>query len=114
MGYKLHVARVYNVEYALGDAFNFKCYEFHNLLSACGINYSGDEYDSEFEISKDEWQKLIYKLKNLDCNDNLNEKFEIEECIKNLESSTCEIIKMLEYYLANSDTSNDYLHLSYF
>ena len=34
MGYRLHVARVYKVEYALGDAFSYKSEEFHNLLSA--------------------------------------------------------------------------------
>ena len=59
MGYRLHVARVYNVEYALGDAFNYKSEEFHNLLSALKVEYTGDEYDSDFEVQKDEWQKAI-------------------------------------------------------
>ena len=36
MSYRLHVAKKYEVEYALGDAFNYKAEEFKGLLSACG------------------------------------------------------------------------------
>jgi len=114
MGYRLHVAKTYKVEYALGDAFNYKSEEVHNLMSACGIEYSDDEYDSDFEVSVNEWQKFIYKLKNLDTLDNENEKFEIEACIEDLSSSKEEVIKMLEYYQENGDTSDGYLHLSFF
>ncbi len=63
MGYRLHVARVYKVEYALGDAFNHKCEEFHDLLWACGAEYTGNQYDSDFEVSKDDWCKVIDKIK---------------------------------------------------
>ena len=41
MGYRLHVAKKYVVEYADTEAFNWKIFEFHNLLSACGAQYTG-------------------------------------------------------------------------
>ncbi len=87
MGYRLHVAKVYRVEYALGDAFNHKCEEFHDLLSALGAEYTGESWDSDFEVSKDDWCKAIDKLKNLDNLEDPDEKAEITECIGKLEYS---------------------------
>ena len=113
MGYRLHVARVYKVEYALGDAFSYKSEEFHNLLSACGLEYTGDEYDSDFEVQKDEWRKAIDTLKHLnDLEDDKRE--EIKGAIDDLASTTDEVIEMMEYYLNNGDPDIDYLHLSFF
>lgn len=113
MGYRLHVARVYKVEYALGDAFSYKSEEFHNLLSACGLEYTGDEYDSDFEVQKDEWRKAIDKLKHLnDLEDDKRE--EIRGAIDDLASTTDEVVSMMEYYLENGDPDIDYLHLSFF
>ena len=65
MGYRLHSATKYEVKYSTGD-FNYQCEEIHNLLSACGAEYTGDCDDSEFEVSRDDWEKVIEKLKNLD------------------------------------------------
>ncbi len=113
MGYRLHVARVYKVEYALGDAFNYKCSEFHNLLSACGTEYTGEEYDAEFEVNKDEWKKAIDKVKHL-YDLPVDEREEIQGAISDLGSTTDEVVQMMEYYLEKSDPNNDYLHLSYF
>ena len=113
MGYRLHVAKVYKVEYAIGDAFNYKSEEFHNLLSACGVEYTGDEYDSDFEVTKDEWRKAIEMLKHLyDLEDNKRE--EIKGAIDDLASTTDEVVHMMEYYFEHSDPDNDYLHLSFF
>lgn len=114
MGYRLHVAREYKVEYALGDAFNYKVEEFHDLLSACRAEYTGDAYDSDFEVSKDDWIRMIEKLKNLGSNNDAREKADIQRCIAYLGSTAEEVIRMLEYYLENSDPENDYLHLSFF
>jgi len=58
MGYRLHVARVYKVEYALGDAFSHKSEEFHNLLSTLKVEYTGDEYDSDFEVQMTSKMKM--------------------------------------------------------
>ena len=113
MSYRLHVAKVYKVEYALGDAFNHKCEEFHNLLSACQVEYTGESYDSDFEVSKDDWKKVIDKVKNLYSLDD-NEREEIKGAIDDLGSTTDEVIDMLEYYLNNSEPDDDCLHLSFY
>ena len=99
MGYRLHVAKVYKVEYALGDAFSYKVEEFHSLLSACDATYTGESYDSDFEVTKEDWEKVIDKLKHL---------------IDDLGSTTDEVIHMLEYYLEHAEPDSDYLHLSFF
>ena len=113
MGYRLHVCKMYKVEYAMGDAFNYKSMEFHNLLSACDVEYSGDEFDSDFEVSKEEWRKAIDKLKHLhDLDDDKRE--EMTGAIEDLASTTDEVIHMMEYYLEHGDPDIDYLHLSYF
>lgn len=113
MGYRIHVATKYEVRYSVGDAFNYKCEEFHNLLSLCGADYTGETYDPEFEVSKSDWEKVIEKLKNLDSLPQ-EEKEEITEAIEALEYSVDEIIEYIEYFLEQSDPSNSYLHLCYF
>ena len=114
MGYRLHVAREYKVEYAPGDAFNYKVEEFHDFLSACGAEYTGEIFDADFEVSKEDWIRMIEKLKNLDSINDAREKADIRKCIADLESTAEEVIRMLEYYLENSDPENDFLHLSFF
>ena len=113
MGYRLHVAKVYKVEYALGDAFNYKCEEFHNLLSACDATYTGESWESEFEVTKEDWCKVINKLKHLYDLDE-SEREEIKGAIDDLTSTTDEVIHMLEYYLEHAEPDSDYLHLSFF
>lgn len=113
MSYRLHVARVYKVEYALGDAFNYKVEEFKNLLSACNATYTGETWDEDFEVTKEDWNKVIDKIKHLsDLPD--DDKEEIEGAIDDLGSTTDEVIEMMEYYLEESDPDNDYLYLSFF
>lgn len=113
MGYRLHVAKVYKVEYALGDAFSYKVEEFHNLLSACDATYTGESYDSDFEVTKEDWKKVIDKLKHLyDLDDDKRE--EIKGAVDDLANTTDEVIHMLEYYLEHADPDSDYLHLSFF
>ena len=113
MGYRLHVAKKYEVEYALGDAFNYKCSEFHNFLSACGAEYTGEEWDSDFEVTKEDWRKVIDKLKHLyDLDEDTRD--EIKGAIDDLGSTTDEVIHMLEYYLEHAEPDSDYLYLSFF
>ena len=113
MGYRLHVAKVYKVEYALGDAFNYKVEEFKNLLSACEATYTGDTWNSDFEVTKEDWKKVIDKLKHLyDLDDDKRE--EIKGAVDDLANTTDEVIHMLEYYLEHADSDSDYLHLSFF
>lgn len=97
MGYRLHCATKYEVKYSTGDAFNYKCEEFHNLLTACGAD----------------WNNAIAKLKALETL-NPDERSGIEEAIKEMEHGVEEIVSSMEYFLENADPNNDSLHLSYF
>ena len=65
MGFRMHVARIHKVEYGSTEAFNYAVEELHNLLSALEVLYSGDSYDNEFEVDKEEWLRGLKKLKNL-------------------------------------------------
>ena len=112
MGYRLHSASKYDVKYSAGD-FNHKCEEIHNLLSACGADYTRDSYDSEFEVSRRDWEKVIEKLKNLDSLPE-EEKDEVMEAVENMKCTLKNIIEGLEYLLKESGPNNDFLHLSYF
>ena len=113
MGYRLHCATKYEVKYSTGDAFNYKCEEFHHLLTACGADYTGECWDPEFEVSKEDWNNAIAKLRALETL-NPDERLEIEEAIKEMEFSAEEIVSSMEYFLENADPNNDSLHLSYF
>ena len=113
MGYRLHVAKVYKVEYALGDAFNYKVEEFKALLSACDATYTGESWDADFEVTKEDWKKVINTLKHLHDLPEV-EREEVQGAIDDLECSTDEVIQMLEYYIENSEPDSDYLHLSFF
>jgi len=113
MGYRLHVAKVYKVEYALGDAFSYKVEEFHSLLSACDATYTGESWDADFEVTKEDWKKVIEKVKHLyDLPE--DERDEIKGAIDDLCSTTDEVLLMLEYYIENAEPDSDYLHLAFF
>ena len=114
MGYRLHVAKKYDVEYSNGECFNHKCEEFHNLLSALDIYYSGDVYDAEFEVSKEGWIEGINKLKNYDNLDEI-EKDGIAEAIRFMRDYKIdELVKCMEEILERSDPNLEYLHFLFF
>ena len=113
MGYRLHVAKVYKVEYALGDAFNYKVEEFKALISACDATYTGESWDADFEVTKEDWKKVIDKVKHLSGLPE-DEREEIQGAIDDLCSTTDEVLQMLEYYIENAEPDSDYLHLAFF
>jgi hypothetical protein len=101
------------VEYALGDAFNYKVEEVHSLIKACGASYSGESWDSDFEVTKEDWEIMIDKLKHLyDLSE--DEREEIQGAVNDLGCTADEVLHMLEYYLENADTEDGYLHLAFF
>ena len=112
MGYRLHCATKYEVEYS-GGRFNHKCEEFHDLLQACDATYTGESCDNEFEVTKTEWKKAIDNLRNLD---NLEEEEQenIKNALKWMTDSREEIIEDMEYLLSKADPSHDFLHLSFY
>ena len=57
MGHRLHVAKTYTVEYALPDNFNHEVTEFHDLLNSLDVSYTGESWDDDFDVYKEDWQK---------------------------------------------------------
>ncbi len=112
MGFRLHVATTYKVEWGNAVGFNHKVQEFHSLLDACGCEYSG-EYDVDFEVQKQDWNRVIDKLKRLDSLPT-DEAGEIEMRVKDLNCTTDEVIDKMERLLNMSEPDSDYLHLSFF
>ena len=112
MGFRLHVARTYRVEYGSTEAFNYAVEEFHTLLSALDIPFSGDEYDDEFEIDKEDWFKGIGKLKNL-TNLREDDQENITDALQGLGCTVEEAIELFEAYIRESDQGNYYMHFAF-
>lgn len=112
MGYRLHVASKYDVKYSTTEAFNYKCEEFHNLLLACGVDFTGETYDANFEVSREDWNKMIEKLKTLDQLPE-EERLEIQDCIQDLETTPEKVLDITETLLSEADPDNSYLYFSY-
>lgn len=113
MGHRLHVAKKYDVEYSLADNFNYEVEEFHDLLSSLDVSYTGDSYDNQFEVSKEEWKRGIDKLKNLPNLETAEEKEDIESALKDLEESLPEIIEFMELLFEEADQNHEFLVLSF-
>lgn len=114
MSYGLRVAKKYVVEYANMEAFNGKIAEFHELLGALDMDYTGEIYDQSFEVYKESYLCGINKLKSF----NELSQFEqqnIYDIIKSLGKYTVEeIIAILEKYLEASDPDWDWLEFAFF
>ena len=87
--------------------------EFHGLLDTCGCEYTGEEFDIDFEVLKQDWRHVIDKLKRLDTLPT-DEAGEIEMRVKDLNCTTDEVIDKMERLLSMSEPDCDYLHLSFF
>ena len=113
MGHRLHVAKTYIVEYALPDNFNYEVTEFHDLLKSLDVDYTGESWEDDFDVYKEEWQKGIDKLKNL-ANLEAEEKQEIESALKDLREPLPEVIRFMEVLLKEADSGYDFMVLSFF
>ena len=113
MGIRLHVAKKSNIEFALPANFTYELKEFHDLLLALNVVYSGELYDSNFEIYRPELQKGIEKLKN-SKNLEEDEQEDIDDALRALRESKEEVIEYLELFLEHSDQTNDYIYFSVF
>jgi hypothetical protein len=87
--------------------------EFHCLLDTCGCEYTGEEFDIDFEVLKQDWRRVIDKLKRLDSLPT-DEAGEIEMRVKDLNCTTDEVIDKMERLLNMGEPDSDYLHLSFF
>ena len=113
MGFRLHVATTYSVQWGNAVGFNHKVQEFHSLLDTCGCEYTGEEFDIDFGVLKQDWHHVIDKLKKLDSLPD-DEAEEIEMRVKDMNCTTDEVIDKMERLLTMSEPDSDYLHLSFF
>ena len=113
MGYKLHVAKKYHVEYADITGFNNYVDEFHSLLRYCGAYYTGESYDMEFEVEKSDWMEVIRKLKNLDSLSR-EERDDIISCLESMNCTKEDTVRIMEKMLEMSEPNEYYLHLQFF
>lgn len=113
MGHRLHVAKTYTVEYALPDNFNHEVTEFHDLLNSLDVSYTGESWDDDFDVYKEEWQKGIDKLKNL-VKLEAEEKQEIESALFKMNEPLPEIVEFMELLLNEADSKHEYLVLRFF
>ncbi len=112
MGLRLYVAKTYKVEFAYGIAFNYMVSEFHNLLDALNVSYSGETWDDRFDVEKEEWLKGIEVLKNLH-NLEASEREEIEDALEACECTLDEAIELFEGYYNSADPDHDYLEFQF-
>lgn len=111
MGYRLHVAKKYEVELGDHEAFNWKIVEFHELLSALGVNYSGEVDEYSFEVDKEQWKNAIEKLNNINSIENKEEKEHLVLCIQNMEEDAVSIANHMQQLLREADSRSGFLHL---
>lgn len=112
MGKRLYVARKYELDYGGPAEFNWKCFEFHKLLLALGVNYTDDTYSDEFDVDVYEWEEGLKKLENLDKLDAV-ERETIQRAANELEYTIDELIKAFKDYLEVYDKNNGYLHFCF-
>lgn len=113
MGCRLHVAKKYDVQYASIEYFNWLVEEFHYILDALEIDYNGEPYDHDFEVSKDQWRIGMGKLATLDSQED-DVKREIEESLKKVELTPQRMLEIMDEYLQAADPNNNYLNFSFF
>lgn len=112
MGNRLYVAKTYQVEFVYGMGFNHMVSEFHDLLDALNVPYSGETWDERFDVDKEEWLKGIETLKNLDQLET-SERMEIEKALKACECTLSEAIELFEGYYNSSAPDHYYLEFQF-
>lgn len=113
MGFRLHCATTYKIEWGTEVGLNHKVQEFHSLLDACNCDYSGEAFDIDFDVPKQDWRRVIEKLKALGSLPE-DEAAKIGDRIKALQCTTEEVIVKMENLLKTGEPDSDYLHLSFF
>ena len=111
MGHRLHVAKKYDVQYATTpEEFNYEVEEFHNLLRALSVDYSGEWCDSEFEVSKEELKQGMQHLKDY----KVFYPPYLKSCLQDLNVTADEAYDILQKYIDASDPDNEWMHFSFF
>lgn len=113
MGYRLHVAKKYDVVLGDHEAFNWKILEFHDLLSALDVDYTGEENDMEFEVDREQWEGAITTLQNIDKVEDANKRKQIEICVKDMAEDCFSIVNNMKILLEEADPRLSVLHLQF-
>lgn len=118
MGKRLYVAKKYRIEYGSVENYNWKIDEFHHLLSALDIEYTGEESDDEFEVETNDFFNGLYLLKHLNEQDNEIQE-EIKEAISELygydfsDELLEKCFKDLLAYYVECDHHNSFMHFQF-
>lgn len=114
MGSRLHVATVYKCRYGKTEAFTDHEDVFENLLNILDVPYVGESFYSNFEITKEDWTRMINTLKNIEAVEE-PKKSQILEYVRELDyCSIDKAIRLMERLLKEADPNNDYLVLTFF
>lgn len=112
MGYRLHTAKTYKVEWDYNGYFNH-CTEAINELIAelCPCAFFDDEqkcFSSRIEINRDELQEAVQSIKND------TEYYDRLLYARNIDYNAEEFADILQHYLKDSDQRNDFVVLEWF
>lgn len=127
MSKTMYVAKKRIVEYAGSGLFNHGMDRLHNILDACGIEYSTvndacPEYDENFEVERKSLLKAVEELKAYKQNDGEFEGEQVDiddvkELVEEHETDTIDfIIETLEWMDKHSDKKNhpEWIYVSFF
>lgn len=109
MGYRLHVAEVYQVQAHKRDYFNNQSSEINIMLSAnCpGLSWEGEDVETSerLEVPRSELADLIGKI--------VSDREDFDKWLKlyDIGVSVDEFIRYIAEWIANSDQRNDFVVL---
>ena len=119
MGKMVHVAKTYKVEYGNTEAFNWAHENFYNMLYLLGgePNWVGDsDYPTDmFECSVEDYADAVANLKVYIKTPHVydqKKRDELAEALKGLGVTAEQLLKTMEDYQQEADTSDGYLHFS--
>lgn len=109
MGYRLHAATLYKVEYGAGT-FNHESEKINHLLTECpSFIYYGDDYDTstEIEVDRSDLTTLIHRLRSDEFAEHYEEEYDIG-------TDRNFIADELQSFLDEADPDNEFIHLSWY
>lgn len=109
MSCKLHFATLHKVEFASTEGFKYKTYEFHRLLDALEVGYSGEAFDEDFECPADEWGRGLRTLQSGDFSEDVRKALDGFGT-----ESLDDVIYAMSIIADRSDTSDGFIHLAFF
>lgn len=114
MGYRLHVCKKYDVQYADIADFNWKSETVSRLFSLLQMeNFWEDDNNDDFEIYKPDFLEKISYLKSLPSSDE-NYQDILALCDALGYPNPADLAARLKEFADAADPSDDYIHFSFF